>query len=448
MSNFTEKFVDYLYCKYEAIDHEQLYHQAKRCVLDYLGVVSAGKKLLGEKGEKLVAQFPYVMNGSSVIGFSTKKSPDSAAFLNGFISHVAELDDGVNSGIVHPGTPVISAMLALAQIREVSGEDFLKGVIIGYETTIRLANAVQPSHKKKGFHATGTIGAVGAAVGVAIMLKSEKSTLKNALTAALISAGGSLKALEDDSELKPYNVGNAARSGLTAFLISEAGFKGPKDTLGGEGGFLNMKTSEFDQQKLTPDSSDFAINSIYIKPYASCRYCHPAIEAAIKIRESNAFNPDKIKSINIATYDLAVKNHDHIEIANISSAKMSIPFSVASAIVNAKGGINEFSMTMIEDLSIANLTKKISVNSVNEFSELFPKKSIAHVSVVMNDGKQFSEKVEFPKGEPENPLTDSELEQKFEELAFYSEMDLSRKVGIISSVWNLHNDFKTILKYL
>jgi 2-methylcitrate dehydratase PrpD len=448
MSNFTAKFVDYLYLKSEVIDQDQLYHQAKRCVLDYLGVISAGKKLLGAKGEKLVAQFPDVINGSSVIGFSTKKSPDSAAFLNGFISHVAELDDGVNSGIVHPGTPVISAMFALAQIREVSGEDLLKGVIIGYEATIRLANAVQPSHKKKGFHATGTIGAVGAAVGVAIMLKSEKSALKNALTAALISAGGSLKALEDDSELKPYNVGNAARAGLTAFLISGSGFTGPKDALGGEGGFINMKTSDFDQQKLTPDSSDFAINSIYIKPYAACRYCHPAIEAAIKIRESYEFPSDKIKSINVATYDLAVKNHDHTEIGNISSAKMSIPFSVASALFNGKGGINEFSQPMIENLSIMNLTKKINVNSDIEFSTLFPEKSIAQLSVVMNDGTHFLETIEYPKGEPENPLSDRELEQKFEELALFSEMESSRKNGIIEAVWNLQNNLKTIFKHL
>ena len=237
MTNITDKFVDYLFDKCNNINDEQLFHQAKRCVLDYLGVSYVGKKLLGIKGEKLVNQFPNVNNGSSVIGYTAIKSPDSASFLNGFISHVAELDDGVNSGIVHPGTPVLSAMFSLAQIRDLSYVDFLKGIIIGYEATIRLANAIQPEHKKKGFHATGTIGAIGAAVSLVIMQNSNKLILKNALSAALISSGGTLKALEDESELKPFNVGNAARAGLTAFLTSESGFQGPNDALGSSSGF-------------------------------------------------------------------------------------------------------------------------------------------------------------------------------------------------------------------
>jgi 2-methylcitrate dehydratase PrpD len=435
MINLTDTFTNYILDKSNAIPEEKLIHQSKRCLLDYLSVVYAGKGVMGNQAIKLISRFPDVNNGSSVIGFGSRKSTSDAAFLNGYISHVAELDDGVNSGIVHPGTPAISALLALAQERRVNGLDLLKGIVAAYETTIRLANAVQPSHKKKGYHATGTIGAVGAAAGLAVMCNSSKSTFKNAVSAALISAGGSLKALEDASQLKPFNVGNAARSGLTAFLVAEAGIEGPNDSLGGEMGFLNMMSGFCNTEKLHSVNPGYAINDIYIKPYAACRYCHPAIEASIKISISHSIKIDEINGISVVTYDLAVKNHDHTSIPNISSAKMSIPFSVATAILNNKAGINEFSEIQIQNEVLKSLTQKVSVRSSPEFSNVFPEKSIAEVNLKMNNGDTYSKVVEYPKGEPENPLSDEELMEKFIALCKFGGSKDKHIREIIDNVW-------------
>jgi 2-methylcitrate dehydratase PrpD len=448
MVNYTNTFTDYIFEKCNKLPNDNIIHQAKRCLLDYLSVVYAGKGLMGKQAFNLISRFPDFNNGSSIIGFGLKKSTIDAAFLNGFISHVAELDDGVNSGIVHPGTPAISALLAISQERSTSGIDLLKGIIAAYETTIRLANAVQPHHKKRGYHATGTIGAVGAAVGLAVMSKSSKKVLKNALSAALISAGGSLKALENASQLKPYNVGNAARTGLTAFLIAEAGIEGPDDALGGDIGFLNMKAGTFDIEKLVPVQSNFAINDIYIKPYAACRYCHPAIEGAINL--SVDYSPDitDIGEISVITYDLAVKNHDHTSVQNVSSAKMSIPFSVATAILNKKAGINEFSDRQVQNEALKGLTQKVRVSASEEYSKAFPKKSMAQICIQMNNRETYSTMIEYPKGEPENPLNNDELTEKFITLSRFGGCEEHIITEFIDTVWSVDEKLESLFTLL
>ncbi|WP_194778202.1 MmgE/PrpD family protein [Pararhodonellum marinum] len=440
MENITDQFVDYLYEKSYAIPDLKTAHQAKRCLLDYLSVVYAGKGLLGNKAIKLISQFPNVDSGSPIIGFGMNKSPDSAAFLNGFVSHVAELDDGINSGIVHPGTPVISSLLAIAKSRNISGEHVLKGIIAGYEATICLANSVQPFHKKKGYHATGTIGAVGAAVGLAVMTGSSKEILKNSISASIISAGGSLKAIEDASQLKPYNVGNAARAGLTAFLIAEAGIEGPDNALGGSRGFFEMKAGSYDLEKLIPSHGNYAIHDIYIKPYAACRYCHPAIEAAIDLSIKQDLQNVEIQKVTVRTYDLAVHTHDHILVPNVSSAKMSIPYSVATSIYNKKAGINEFSEKFIHDEAIKVLTQKVIVIADPEYSQAFPEKSIAALEIELNSGKIYSNLVEFPKGEPENPLSDHELTQKFVDLSNFAGCQKDKIEKTIDAIWSIESN--------
>src|SRR5690606_14093302 len=134
----------------------------------------------------------------------------------------------------------ISALLPIAEFKKVQGKDLLSGIIVGYETIIRMANAIQPNHKKKGYHATGTVGSIGAVIGIMAMLRFPQSIWKNAFAAACISAGGTLKALEDNSELKPYNVANAASTAVNAYLTAIAGFEGPDDVLLGEKGFLSL----------------------------------------------------------------------------------------------------------------------------------------------------------------------------------------------------------------
>lgn len=418
MRNITDSFTDYLVQILKTPITKELKHEAIRAIVDYIGVLHAGKELLGVQANKLVNQFTALdLKGSQVLGFDKRTSPESAAFLNGYISHVAELDDGVNSGIVHPGTPVLSSLLPLAESRNVSEEQLIRGIIVGYEATIRLANAIQPDHKKLGYHATGTVGAIGAAAGICAMFGATDEVFKASISIAALSASGSLKALENGSQMKPFNVGNAAKNGVIAFLVAETGLNVPDDVFSGELGFIKKFTKTFNIDKLIPSNSGYAIFDIYIKPYAACRYCHPAIEASLKLTRKQKINLNEIDEILVETYDLAVRTHDHVIIPNISSAKMSIPFSVASSIYNGQGGIQAFNIESVRNHDIIALTGKVRVIGNDDYSKSFPKKSMASVTIKLHNGISLNELVEYPKGEPENRLSDKELARKFNELA-------------------------------
>lgn len=444
----TDKFIDELYDLSLSSFSSSDIHHAKGFLLDYLGATFAGASMIRERGNILIEMLQSD-GKSSVIGFGKYSSPQSAVFINGLSAHVAELDDGVISGSVHPGSPLFSALLTFSESEKVTTKQFLKGTIIGYEAIVRLANMVQPSHKKKGFHATATCGAIGTAIGISVMLGMSKEEIKNAFSAAVISASGTLKAIEDNSELKPFNVGNAALNGYMAVLMARAGFQGPEDALTGQRGFLSVMSDDFDESQLFKMKGEpLALNKVYVKPYAACRYCHPAIDAAFSIRENYSITISQIKEIKVKTYQLAVKNHDHTLINNVSSAKMSIPFSVAIALKTGKAGMSEFSYGNIHNPELSELTNKVSVISDEEFTAGFPQQSASSVEVITTEHESFYEKVEYPKGEPENPLSEEELIKKFEVLMKYAGKETDEIKKIYEVVFNIENRLQDLYSLL
>jgi 2-methylcitrate dehydratase PrpD len=174
-----------------------------------------------------------------------------------------------------------------------------------------------------------------------------------------------------------------------------------------------------------------------VKPYAACRYCHPAIDAVLKMRVDHSLRPERIASVNVATYALAVAKHDHTVINGISSAKMSIPYSVAVALVTGKAGIQEYSDECISNPVVADLAKKVGVRPDADLTALFPKYSAAVVEVATLDGKRFIERIDSPKGEAAFPLSDREIEEKCAALAVYGRKSKDESQQIVHMVWDL-----------
>lgn len=374
-------------------------------LMDYLGVRLAGAKIMRNQCSSLIKEL-----GNTI---------QNRALVDAIYAHVIELDDGHRIGMVHSGAPVISAILAVAEKYPVKSKELIRGIVVGYEVAIRLACAVQPSHKLKFYHATGTCGTVGAAMGIAAMLDFDYEQTKSAFSAATTSAAGILEMIDGDTQMKPYNAGRAAMDGVTAAFIGKARFKYPVDALGGKRGFLKVMTDEPKLQYVTEfKDGKYMIESIYRKPYAACRHCHPSIEAALTLRERGGFTMDDVKEIDVTTYKLAVEGHDHTKIEGSNSAKMSIPYSLAVALCTGKAGMDEFTEEKIKDASVLKMTEKVSVAAKDELSALCPQKRVAIVTVKTIKG-EFIERVDYPKGEPENPLTLTEMEEKFRGLAQY-----------------------------
>lgn len=444
--NITDHFISDLYelslCKVP----ENIAHQASKCLIDYIGASYAGSYIAKAKISKLAQELGCGLGALPVIGTEIKTNLISSALLNGIISHTAELDDGVISGIVHPGSPIFSALLPYAIHNKIDGINFIIGIVIAYEACVRLSEAIQPSHKLLGYHATSTCGSIGAAIGAVIMKNGKKSDIKNAFSAAVITSGGTLKALQDKSDMKSYNAGNAAVLAINAASLANAGFSGPDDVLDSNFGFFDMFSDTFDINKLfsAKRSEKYAITKVYFKPYAACRYCHAPIDAAKKILETHTIDFNNIKRIDIKTYDLAVKGHDHKEATSISSAKMSIPFSISQLFVCGDLGPLGFTKEHLQNSQIIKLSRLVNVMADNVFTKAFPKKSKASVKIITKDNTYINS-VDYPSGEPELPLSDKEIEEKFMILGVNNLQD-KRKLELIlktsrnlpSSIYDLY----------
>lgn len=422
----------------------RLYDHVRRHLLDYIGVALAGAAMQNEKVQKLLDS---MQEGSyRIIGCNRSADFYSALFINGINAHYLELDDGHRLGMLHLEAPIYTALLSLYEKEKITQTDFFRGIVIGYEVAIRLAISIQPSHKLKGYHATGTCGTVGVAAAIATALHFDNLKLKNSISASLTSAAGLLEMIVGDSELKPYNVGRAVIDGFVATCSGIAGFNAPDDALGGKRGFLSVMSDNPNIKILLNFESDrYMIEDSYMKSYAACRHLHPAIEAALLIAKTENFDFKKVDAITVDTYHLAVFGHDHQKITSINSAKMSIPYSVAVALINKSANMEDYSAENISNEDILDLAKKVNVRDSEELTRLCPDRRVSKVSVLLKDGTEIKQRVDYPKGEPENPLSQQDLEDKFRRLAMYGGLTTAECDEVINEVWKENYDLHKIL---
>lgn len=413
---------------------QRVAHCARMCLVDYIACYFAGRKAAGAKLEKLE--------------IAAGHSAPMSALAYGISSHFVELDDGHRYGMLHLGAPVISALMAAAERHDMSSSDFLRGMVVGYETAIRLAKAVQPGCKLKGYHATGTCGTVGAAMAVAYAMHFDAEQIKSAFSAAATSAAGLLEMIEGDTELKPYNAGRAAMDGIMAAFAGRAKFAPPIDALGGRRGFLAVMTDSPKLDCLRGDGGTYGIETVYRKPYAACRHCHAPIEAALNIAVNPDFDVAKVKRITVMTYRLAVAGHEHVIAESSNSAKMSIPYSVAAALVRRSGGMEVFEEEALSDGILRDLAKKVSVVESEEFTALCPAKRIASVTVESVDGHSLCSQVDYPRGEPENPISDGELESKLRSLAAFGGVGKCRIDKLLSELSKAEFEVRNVISLL
>ncbi len=424
---------------------EEVMARAKKSLLDYLAVTCAGAAFQRDKLERYTAFAMPEEGAFRAIGTGRDYALKEAVFLNGLNGHALDFDDGTNSGIIHLGSPIFSLLLPLAQRYEIKIDDLLKAAIAGYEASYTMAVSIQPGHKAMGYHATGTCGTLGAAIAAAYMLGFSEEERFQAFAAAAVAASGMLKVLDDGSELKPYNVAKTSLLALTALQLAKAGFKGHPDPLGGRGFFRMMTGKETVDLQPTLLNGTYAIMKSYTKPYASCRYTHPAVEAAIRLRSKAA--PESVEAIDIKTYGLAVSGHDHTEIPGSYSAKMSIPYATAAGYIFGRAGLQEFSEEAVRDERILALTKKIRVTADAELSAAFPAVQAAIVTVQTKDGT-FTERVDFPKGEPENPLSDREFRDRYDGLMEYAGVDRAIGAQVFDAVYRKNTTANDLVGHL
>ncbi len=386
----------------------------KRCILDWLGVALAGST---EPASRTIVKLMEELGGckeSTVIGGTFRTTCVNAALANGVTGHAAELDDIHEASVIHPAAAVIPAALAVAERIEADGRDLITAVTTGYETEIRIARAVMPTHYRY-WHPTGTCGTFGAAVAAGKLFGLDEETILHALGIAGTQASGLIESF--GTMAKPFNAGRAARDGVTAALLAHKGFTGPASIFDASKGYLNATSQQPDPDKIVEALGQvYETTNTIFKRHACCGHTHGAIDAVIELMKDHGLDPRDIIEIAVGTYPIAldVVGGDYSPGTN-AEAKFSLPYCVAAAAIHGSVGLDSFTDEQIHNSAIRDLMARVRIHSDEEYAEA--RLGCANVTIHTKTAENFTRRVDVPKGYPENPLTAAELHNKFRELS-------------------------------
>ncbi len=445
--NLSDTFIHTLYTLKTGPIPNEVKEEARKCLLDEVGAMLVGANLMKDQLGSYLTMFSG--DDATAVGLGRKTSLQNAALVNGISGHAYDFDDGHRFSTVHLGSAIIPAVLAVAEKENMAMDDVLRGIIIGYEAAIRMGNCIQPGHRGRGFHASGTVGTIGAAIGVAALLDFGEEQMKSTLSAACTSAGGILEMQKDSSTMKPYNIGRAAHDGATSALVVKAGFQGPLDPLDGDFGFLKAYSDTCKAEVLSLEhNANYNICGCYHKPYASCRHTHGAVYAAIRAVGDNNINWRDIENIDVDMYSQGIKGHDHTDVPSIVEGKMSTPYCIALALITGKIGVASFTEEAINDADILALTKKVSVNADEELTSWVPKKRAARITIALKNKETYMFQADYAFGEPELPMTIDDFRAKTTELALAAGRGEGEVEKIIDTVLTFDGNAAELMKIL
>ena len=427
--------------RYEQATVESL-TTVKAAFIDFLGVTYRGS---GENAPQIAlntieeifsAKFNFNLK-SSIIGQGMKTDVLSAAFVNAVSAHVLELDDGHRGAQIHLGAVIFPTALAISEAYDLTGKEFLEGVIVGYEVGILLGQLVNPNHRNKGFHTTGTIGTFIAGVVASKLLKLDEGQILNALGLCGTQAAGLLESDHGGSMGKVLHAGKAAYNGILSAFLARNGFTGSGTILEGDEGFLRAMVldeetqdiSDFSFENALKDMGKVRVRDIYFKKYPFCRHLHSSIDTALKLKASIGDEYDHIENIAVKTYSVAAE-HDNFRPRNIEELKQSLPYAVAIALVVGEVGVDDINQLIEYGLldnystvdnvnSIKNLANKMIIISDDKLNELYPDKRPSNVVIKLDKNFRngiFQNITFLPKGDFENPFQLRELIDKFKSL--------------------------------
>src|ERR1041385_661263 len=354
----------------------------RQCVLDYYGVALAGADdplatiLLDELAEAGGAA------QASIIGRKAKLPALSAALVNGAIGHALDYDD-VNLAMPgHPSVAILPGLIALAQQRKSTGRDVVAAFVAGYETACRIGMALRPGHYDRGFHATGTIGAFGAAAACAHLLGLDTEATARALGIAGTQAAG-LKS-QFGTMCKPFHAGKASQSGLLAARLAARGFSSRPDLVECEQGFALTHGPDFKAEAaLAEPKSGFHIFANLFKYHAACYLTHGPIEAAREIRERHGVKPEQIARMTLSL------DRSTERVCNIPAptdgleAKFSLRQTVAMALTGVDTtSLGAYSVATATDPALVRLRERIEMDFRDDLPE-----AGAELAVALCDGR-------------------------------------------------------------
>ncbi len=419
---------------------KEVVRKAEGIILDTLGCGIAGYTLASHEFHWIL-DLVKEMGGnpqSTVFLEGMKTSTPQAALVNGVLIHTVDFDDTHMGSISHLGASVVSSTLAMGEKVGADGPSLIAAIVLAYEVAGRIGRAIMPSHYKY-WHPTGTLGTIATAVSSSKLLGLKTEQMEQAISLAADGASGMRYCIDFGDFSKSLHPGLSAWHGIMAAQIIRRGAVGPKGLLEYKSGFCEAYSDEPNLKALTESLGTFyEIANDSLKAFPTILCSHTPIQGTIKLMKGKNLRLEDVDSIHFRLTPTAPGQGMNYSPDSPLAARLSIPYCVAMAAAEGHISMDQFQEAKIMDPKIREFMKKVTVESDPEFNSRYPGTLAAHVEIQTRDGSRLKEESIFPKGHPENPMTDEEIKDKFRRLALVT-LDRVQTEEIIEKVYDLEN---------
>ena len=392
---------------------------ARDAFQDTLGVILAGAP---EESARLVRALVAAESSDGhgrIIGTRQRASASGAALANGTAAHALDFDDVSFVSLGHPSAPLVAATLAAAEMTGANGRTLLDGYCVGFEIEMMLGRAMNPSHYRRGWHATSTIGTLGAAAAVARVLGLDTDTTARALAISASLACG-LKG-NFGTMSKPLHAGLAARNGVEAALLAASGFTASDAALDGPQGFaIAFDGEQTDLGSIAPPVGDrWAIADVppSVKLYPSCAATHPSMDAIVDLKHRVGFGADDVTSIDLGVDALTPNLLQYDRPQTGLEAKFSLHYCAAVAVIDDVIDLETFEDARVRRPEVQAFLSRVTMRVDPAVEAAGSRLTHTAMTVRLGDGREFRESSAGARGQPGRPVAASDLELKFRRCA-------------------------------
>jgi len=444
MNSVDERFAQELVDIDAASLSEEDLIQVERLLYDYATVTFGGSALPWVRTLRRWAERADGSGNARVIGSGLTVSADLAAHLNATAAHSYELDDTHGMSLSHPGSVVLSAVLAVAEAPSVdlAPGDLAAAVVAGYEAIGRLGRTAGASALiGRGFHPTALLGPFGASVAAGKVLGHSVEEVLVGWGHALSACSGSMQFSQDPrgTDIKRLHAGLAARNGVQAAEMAGMGLGAPHDALAGRYGLLGLyAAAEPNLDELEQSvSGRRTIHEILLKPYASCALIHATVDALAIALEGVDVTPEQVRAIRIGAQQKAVDQHMERRPTSPMSAQYSLPFVVGATLTAGPWDYSvyqQFEGPQHDQILAFGDLVEVYLNE--ELERDFPTRGGSELTVELVDGTTRAATVRESLGSPKVPMAPEQIKRKGEGLlgSSHPELDLDLLVEHVNSV--------------
>ena len=415
-------------------------HEAKRYLLDSVGCAMGGFQQHDVKIALEVLTEHGGRGPATVIGTGAKTDPVSASLLNALMVRVMDYNDIYwKQDPSHP-SDIIPAAMACGECRGKNGRDLIVGIVLGHEFEMRLCEAAFPGIRERGWH-HATLTAFVSPMVAAKMLSLDWEKMQHAIgisgsrmaTLGAVTAG---KLTMMKNTVDPL----ATQSGVLAALFAEKGYSGPEHVIDGKEGLAHCMGPEWKLELLEEGLGEsWRITQCGMKAFPTEALTHAPISCVLDLVKDNDLAPERVEKVHIRSLARAadiLADPSKYDPRSKETADHSLPYVIAAAVAERQVTPLQFTEEKIMDPTIRAQLNKVEVVADPEIEALFPELQRVIVKIVTTDGRQFEKQIDYPKGDPRNPLTDREVEEKFDALA-EPVLPPDRRRQIKDTIWKL-----------